>query len=360
MIGTIGETLHLGWAKACGALLSGGQAPSEDEPYFRLWSFIEDFEFFKQSKKPDNIPILILIVMLSVFTWMAFRQAFRNDRIISRLEKNPKLAAIHHRKWEPYHKSWPKKLHVWPYLLRIEFIGALVVFAFAMVWSLGFNAPTEEPSNPAFTPNPSKAPWYFLGLQELLVYFDPWIAGVVLPGVIVVGLMAIPYIDVDPKGNGYYTWKQRRFAIFLFLFGFIALWVGTVFLGTYMRGPGWLIFMPWEKWDPHYVVHQMNLNLNEFFGVPNAPSIRNLDNTLLHPAFWIGAVGFFGSFSVLAIGSWVLFKKFKNDMHMRMSMIQLITLHTLNAGMFYVVLKIGLRLAFNLKYVWVIPGVLNI
>src|SRR5262245_30590270 len=116
MLGMVGETVQLGWANACGALLSGGQAPAEDEPglggwYFRLWSYIEDFEFFRQSKKPDNIPILILIVLLTFFTWLAFRQARRNDRIIGRLEKNPKLAAIHHRKWEPYHKSWPKKLH---------------------------------------------------------------------------------------------------------------------------------------------------------------------------------------------------------------------------------------------------------
>ena len=61
--------------------------------------------------------------------------------------------------------------------------------------------------------NPAKAPWYFLGLQEMLVYFDPWIAGVVMPTLIIIGLMVIPYIDTNPMGSGYYTWKQRRFAI---------------------------------------------------------------------------------------------------------------------------------------------------
>ncbi len=71
--------------------------------------------------------------------------------------------------------------------------------------------------------NPSKAPWYFLGLQEMLVYFDPWMAGVVLPSLILVGLMAIPYMDANPLGNGYYTYKQRKFAILSFCFGFLHL-----------------------------------------------------------------------------------------------------------------------------------------
>ncbi|MCA8938714.1 MAG: hypothetical protein KDB07_02815, partial [Planctomycetes bacterium] len=220
-------------ARVGNAVLAG--APGQDDGLgYTIYKWSEDIEAFRQSKKPDNIPIIILIGLLIFFCYISFKQAFRNDRIIDRLEKNPALARIHHRKWEPYHKSWPRKLHVWPYLLRIEFVGALFVFAFLMFWSLIFMAPVEEPANPAFTPNPSKAPWYFLGLQELLVYFDPWIAGVILPFAIVLGLMAIPYIDVNKFGNGYYTWKQRRFSIATFLFGFIVLWIGMVYLGTYL------------------------------------------------------------------------------------------------------------------------------
>ena len=64
--------------------------------------------------------------------------------------------------------------------------------------------------------NPSKAPWYFLGLQEMLVYFDPWIAGVVMPSIIMIGLMVFPYVDSNPLGNGYYTYRQRRFAVNMF------------------------------------------------------------------------------------------------------------------------------------------------
>jgi len=77
---------------------------------------------------------------------------------------------------------------------------------------------------------------YFLGLQEMLVYFDPWIAAVVMP-TLISSLMVIPYIDTNPLGAGYYTWKQRKFEIGTFLFGFIVLWISMITIGTFIRGP---------------------------------------------------------------------------------------------------------------------------
>ena len=85
--------------------------------------------------------------------------------------------------------------------MRIEFLVAILVTVLLMVWSLTLNAPLEEPSNPNVTMNPAKAPWYFLGLQEMLVYFDPWMAGVIMPTLIIVGLMAVPYIDANPSAT---------------------------------------------------------------------------------------------------------------------------------------------------------------
>src|SRR5712672_3499304 len=117
-----------------------------------------------------------------------------------------------------------EKLHTWPFLVRNEFLMMLLVIIVLTVWSLLLNAPLEQPSNPTRTPNPSKAPWYFLGLQEMLVFFDPWYAGVVLPTLIIIGLCAIPYIDLNPKGNGYYTFTERKMAITTFLIGYLALW----------------------------------------------------------------------------------------------------------------------------------------
>jgi hypothetical protein len=115
--------------------------------------------------------------------------------------------------------------------------------------------------------NPAKAPWYFLGLQEMLVYFDPWIAGVVMPTLIIIGLMVIPYIDTNPLGAGYYTWKQRKFAIGIFLFGFIVLWVSMITIGTFIRGPGWQWFWPGQTWDHNRLIYEVNRDLPDIFGI---------------------------------------------------------------------------------------------
>ena len=124
-----------------------------------------------------------------------------------------------------------KKMEVWPNLVVREYIGAILMLIFLVGWFVLQNAPLEELANPTVTPNPSKAPWYFLGLQELLVYFDPWLAGVKLPGIIALGLIAIPYLDPDPKaGVGYYSIKERPFANTVFLFG-IGLWFVLITIG---------------------------------------------------------------------------------------------------------------------------------
>jgi hypothetical protein len=156
---------------------------------------------------------------------------------------------------------------VWPDLLYIEFIALIICSIVLILWAIYLRAPLEQPANPAATPNPSKAPWYFLGLQEMLVYYDPWYAGVVLPSIIVVGLMAIPYIDINPKGSGYFTFAERRFSIGLFLFGYLALWVFMIITGTFLRGPGWNFFGPFEFWDPHKIVALNNVNLSDYVWV---------------------------------------------------------------------------------------------
>src|ERR671918_1858844 len=158
------------------------------------------------------------------------------------------------------------KVHTWPHLVRNEFLVAIFIMIVLMLWALLIDAPLEEPANPTRTPNPSKAPWYFLGLQEMLVYFDPWHAGVVLPTLIIVGLMVIPFIDINPKGNGYYCFKDRKYEILTFVFGFHILWVVMIIIGTFFRGPGWNLFWPWQKWDPHKVVALTNVDLPYLVG----------------------------------------------------------------------------------------------
>ena len=188
------------------------------------------------------------------------------------------------------------KVHVWPYLTRMELLSAIVAIIVLTVWSVMIDAPLEEPSNPARTPNPSKAPWYFLGLQEMLVYFDPWIAGVVLPTLIIVGLMCIPYIDPNPRGNGYYTFRERWFAVSTFNFGFLILWVALIILGVFFRGPGWNLFWPWQRWDPHLVVPLNNVDLNEWIALlPVKLHLGGPIGLFLNPeghnAFWAAVPG---------------------------------------------------------------------
>ncbi|MBI3919877.1 MAG: cytochrome C [Armatimonadetes bacterium] len=165
------------------------------------------------------------------------------------------------------------KVLVWPDLVYIELIALGLMTAVLLLVSLVFNAPLEEIANPFKTPNPSKAPWYFLGLQEMLVYFDPWIAGVLLPTLIIVGLMAIPYVDRRPtQGSGYYNVRGREFAWIYFVSGF-AFWFILIVIGTYLRGPGWAWYWPWED-QAHVKVVVENLRSHphldflHFFAAP--------------------------------------------------------------------------------------------
>lgn len=238
--------------------------------------------------------------------------------------------------------SWERvndKVHVWPYLTRLEFMCAIIITIFLIVWSIVIDAPLEEPANPSVTPNPSKAPWYFLGLQELLVYFDPWIAGVVLPTLIIVGLMAIPFIDVNPKGNGYYTFHERRFAIFTFLFGFLVLWVWMVVQGTFLRGPGWNFFMPWEYWDPHKVVALTNVDLPYMLGFRSYWSQAACGTVLV--LLWYATIP--------AYYIWRL-ERMKN-----VGLVRYLIKASLNMTMMGVVAKMALRIGLNVKYVLVTP-----
>lgn len=141
-----------------------------------------------------------------------------------------------------------KNPHVWPELPFKELMCAVVVMLLLIVWALWLDAPLGEIATPSRTENPAKAPWYFIGLQEILVYFDPWYSGVVLPSIIMIGLMAIPYLDTNPKGVGEYNFSARKFAVVNFLIGYF-MWMFAIVVGQFMRGPSWLFFWPWEVWD---------------------------------------------------------------------------------------------------------------
>jgi menaquinol-cytochrome c reductase cytochrome b/c subunit len=133
------------------------------------------------------------------------------------------------------------KVHTWPHLLLAEFVAALACTAFTLVFSIFVNAPLLALANPNLTPNPSKAPWYFLGLQELLTMFHPMVAGVTIPGMGLIVLGAAPFWDKNPSNHP----EDRKVAISL-LTVFLMFWAVLVMIGSFFRGPGQNFVFPWK------------------------------------------------------------------------------------------------------------------
>jgi menaquinol-cytochrome c reductase cytochrome b/c subunit len=132
------------------------------------------------------------------------------------------------------------KVHTWPHLLAAEFVAALAMTAFTFIFSVFVNAPLLQLANTNATPNPSKAPWYFLGLQELLTMFHPMVAGVTLPGVGVIFLILTPFVDRNPSNKP----EDRKFATSLMTVH-LMFWAVLVMIGSFFRGPGFNFVLPW-------------------------------------------------------------------------------------------------------------------
>ncbi len=298
---------------------------------------LTDDHFRKIVGTPDNVPIVGMIFIFGYFTWYAMKKATDNDKRMERGEPTFEQTETN------------EKVLVFPYLIFIEFVIALVYAAVLVIWSLYLKAPLEEPANPTVSPNPSKAPWYFLGLQEMLVYFDPWIAGVLLPTLIIVGLCAIPYIDRDPAGSGFYSFKSRKSVITTYLFGFWILWILLILIGTFMRGPNWNFFGPFEEWDVHKLVPLVNINLSELIfikwmgvGLPKQWFIRE-------------APGFIILFLYFMVPPAILAKTVLKDVYKKLGAVRYSILVFLILMMIALPIKMYLRWAINLKYLVAIP-----
>jgi hypothetical protein len=315
---------------------------------FFMGMSITDPEFAAIVTKADNVPIVGMVYLLGFFTWLATWKAIKND---DRIDQG----------LEPLESLEQEKVLVWPDLVYIEMICMVALTALLIVWAIGLQAPLEAPASSVKTPNPSKAPWYFLGLQEMLVYFDPWMAGVVLPSLIVVGLMAIPFIDYNKKGSGYYTIKERPFAYIIFQLGFLELWVTLIVLGTFLRGPNWNFFGPYEVWDSHKVEALNNVDLSQYFWVKwlgtEMPKVA--DGATFLQKLWMicvreipGIVVTIAYFVILPpLMALTVFRK----MFARMGFIRFMVMSNLLLFMGLLPIKMALRWMFNLKYIVSIP-----
>jgi hypothetical protein len=283
-----------------------------------------------------------MLFLVPFFTWFSLREAVRNDKRTA--EGKPLIEK----------EETAEKVLTWPDLVYTELICMVVLTVILIGWSLLLQAPIEEPANPGASPNPAKAPWYFLGLQEMLVYFDPWLAGVLFPGLIIVGLGAIPYLDTNPKGNGYYTLKERKWEIGIFLFGFLILWILLVILGTFLRGPNWNFFGPYEYWDPHKLEALVNVNLSEIVwvkipgwfglypGLPSNPLIRE-------------SVGFVAILLYYLALPPLFAKKWFSGFYEKLGPARFHVMMFLLLTMMALPIKMALRWSLNLKYIIGIP-----
>lgn len=132
---------------------------------------------------------------------------------------------------------------VWPHLLVRHGVAALATLLLVLVISVLFDAPLREVANPTITPNPEKAPWYFAALQELLAHFHPLVAGVLVPTAILLGLVALPYID----RSQYLKPRHRKVAVGTFT-AFLVIWIILTLVGFAFRGPNWGWVWPWIEW----------------------------------------------------------------------------------------------------------------
>lgn len=298
---------------------------------------LTDPSFRKIVTKPDNVPIVGLIFLVNFFLWFSMKLAYENDARID--EGKEPMEAIEAK----------EKVLVWPDLVYVEFISLILCTVLLIGWSILLKAPLEEPANPTVSPNPSKAPWYFLGLQEMLVYFDPWLAGVVFPTVIILGLMSIPYLDNNKKGRGYYSFKERKMAVSIFVSLWLLFWIFLITVGTFLRGPNWNFFGPFEVWDIHKLEVLTNVNLSEYIHMvwlrrplPQNIFLRELPGFLL-------LMLYFGILPPLLAKT--SFKNiYKNLGTFRFSVFTVLLLLAASLP-----IKMFLRWAFNIKYIVAIP-----
>jgi quinol-cytochrome oxidoreductase complex cytochrome b subunit len=194
----------------------------------------------------------VFSVVLSVHIWRVRKDGFApsdiadgtphaSDDAVSEAPRVRPLGVIAAPSNAVHARSAETEVFTWPHLLIRHQVVALVTMAVVLGMGVFFDAPLREHANANLTPEPAKAPWYFVGIQELLAHFDPLVAGVLAPGALLMLLAALPYVDRDPA----YLPGERRVAISIFTVVALTAVVLTI-IGAFFRGPGWAFVLPWE------------------------------------------------------------------------------------------------------------------
>jgi hypothetical protein len=185
--------------------------------------------------EPDAVALVLLVLGVGLTLVVGLVAGSRRDR------RDGSAATAE----EPGEQERQVVVTTWPHLLRLELVASLATLLFVTWWAIGLEVPLGSVADPGVTPKVAKAPWFFVGIQEMLQYFDAWLAGAVLPLLMLAGLCALPYIDHDTTESGRYTLRRRPVALAVTL-ALVVLWVLPMVVGLLLRGENWSLQPVWE------------------------------------------------------------------------------------------------------------------
>jgi hypothetical protein len=228
----------------------------------------------------------------------------------------------------------------WPHLLRLELVATLATMLFVAWWAIGLEVPLGPVADPGVTPKVAKAPWFFVGIQEMLQYFDAWLAGAVLPLLMIGGLCALPYIDHDTRESGRYTLRRRPVALAVTL-ALVGLWILPMVVGLLLRGENWSLQ---PVWGPQEIdvppVHEPLLSLG---------ALINLEGAGQH---LLGGSLILGPFIALAL-AWRRARR--RPWAARLGLGRYLVAGSLLLVAVGVLLKVALHVTLDIRYLWVTP-----
>jgi hypothetical protein len=206
-------------------------------------------------------------------------------------------------------------------------------------WAIGLDLPLVAEADPRVTPAVAKAPWFFVGVQEMLQYFDAWLAGAVLPAVMLIGLCALPYLDVGKEASGRYTWCARPIGVVVTVL-LVILWLAPMVIGLFLRGEAWLLQPPWVPAPLALPPPPPPVALADVVGVSGAAAQA------------LGAVVVVGPLAALGL-AWPRLRR--RPRFARLGLTRYLVAAGLLVVCLEVILKVILRLAFDVRYFWVTP-----
>lgn len=271
--------------------------------------------------EPDAVALLLLLALVVGTVGVALRAGLRRDREAP--APGPREREL---------------VNTWPHLVRLELCAALATLLLVSWWAIGLEVPLGPPADPTVTPAVAKAPWFFVGVQELLQYFDAWLAGAVLPGVLIVGLCALPYLDRGER-SGFYTWRERP-VVFALTLALLVVWLAPIVVGLFCRGGHWALQPAWRPSTPDEASPRLLLSLAERLHLGRAG------------AQLLGAGVCLGPFLLLPL-AWLRLRR--RAWAARMGGARFCTAGALLVVGAGVVLKIVLVGVLDIRYLWITP-----